>query len=1290
MKRTGFFFGMLFMTSGIIISQSQSDMFHIVFYHDFNNNSPGDYREYEWGADWNYPEWANHDIGYGYIIEENGNKFMRESFPPGTFELDDAGVQWPTPLDNGYDELYLTYRVKFSSGFTNTNLQGKLPGLSGGNPAGGGYMPDGTDGWSARFMFHGTNPRLYLYHPELYLVFGDTVPIEGKMYYGEAVVLDANLNPGTEKWFTLTQRVVLNTPGYHDGLVEAYINGKLAAQKTGIRWRDIPALQIDKLYISNFLGGSGEPTSSMEYIYFDDFYVYYYKDGIDVPRGNNPSPSDRELISPYKIISDSIWKNSISGNALTARKIIINWDNYTLPGSYTIERKAENDSLFIPLITLQYGLTEYTDDNLQPQTIYHYRIKIKDIYSREIAIQTQNAAIPNKPTWNSPPNITKNRIDLSWNDNSTNELGFEIERSVLNENYYEKIASLGNNIRAYTDDGLNPATSYYYRIRSFNEEAFSEYSSVLNVTTVALQPPSSPTNLTAIGITKNSVTLHWEDNANNEKGYRLFRSMTSETGYNNIAIIDANTEEYTDSGLEPNITYYYKINAYNEDGNSIYSNELETTTLPLLPPNPPTNLESTYISHNSTTLEWIDNSDNESGFQIFRTFADNIDYQLIHTTIQDINIYTDSLLLSDTAYIYRIRAFNDDGFSSYTNNLSVTTLPVPPPKNPSGLASKEITKNSVIMSWIDNSDDEDGFEIEKSKGNDDLFRVIDTIEADVTEFHDYGLFPGSTYYYRIRAFNQIGYSGYSNIIHINTLPLEIPVPPVLESIDILSESYVKLKWKDYSNNESGFRIERADDSSEFVLIHTTGSNDTVYTDSLLNPGINYYYRIKSFNNDGFSSYSNVLGVLLEKPELPAAPSYLKAKTKDFNSITLEWTDNSENETGFIIKRAHEHEKEFKIIKTLHINETSFTDKDLESNNIYCYMVNAINNTGESVNSNTAIASTMSISESNRIWEGLVAYYNFSMSSDNIVHDFSNQGEPLELVINEPSKVLWENNNKLEILSDTYIKSVTPATKIIKAFKETNEITLECWLKPSYNDPNRTSDILNISNNNDDIGANIAQEHVFSDNPNSYNYLIRLKTKATALNGAPNLYSCDELSYLSLHHLVYVKNYDGQEKIYLNGEEVANGIRPESFENWKDNYSLILGNNSDLNSPWHGTYYIVAIYNVALTSSQIINNYDAGPADNLSSPLIEYKLEISPNPSDGLVRIKIIPKSEYEYGNETTIQINDLMGTAVFSEIIEDPCKEQIRSYDFSHFPKGIYILRILTNNGFSSERFIIK
>jgi len=281
---------------GEVQLQDTKDMFNIVFNHDFNNNTPGDYREDEWRADWNYPSWADHDIGYGYIIEENGNNVIRESFPPGTFELDDAGIQWLTPLDSGYDELYLTYRVKFSSGFTNNDLQGKLPGLSGGELAGGGNMPDGTDGWSARFMFHGYNTRFYLYHPELYLVFGDTVPIEGKKYYGEAVTLDFSLHPGVETWFYLTQRIVLNTPGHHDGLVEGYINGKLAAQKTGIRWRDIQTLKIDKLYMANFLGGSGEPTSSMEYIYFDDFYVYYYKDGVDVPRGNNPSPPGRELI----------------------------------------------------------------------------------------------------------------------------------------------------------------------------------------------------------------------------------------------------------------------------------------------------------------------------------------------------------------------------------------------------------------------------------------------------------------------------------------------------------------------------------------------------------------------------------------------------------------------------------------------------------------------------------------------------------------------------------------------------------------------------------------------------------------------------------------------------------------------------------------------------------------------------------------------------------------------------------------------------------------------------------
>ncbi len=280
------FLGFLFSVRLIsqVLTGSGTEAFDIIFRHDFSNNTPGSYKKNEWSEDWNKPNWANQTLGYGDIIEDGSNKYLQETFPPGTFLLKGSGTQWHARFSKGYEELYLSYRIKFSSGFINTDLRGKLPGLSGGKSNNGGYMPNGSDGWSARFIFHGTNIRFYIYHPDLYKLFGDAFPVEGKKYYGTGPELQPGYTLKPEVWYTITQRVVLNTPGENDGLVEGFINGRLCARQTGIRFRDTASLMIDRLFFSNFLGGDGKPTARNEFISFDDFFVFTYQPWVDIAR----------------------------------------------------------------------------------------------------------------------------------------------------------------------------------------------------------------------------------------------------------------------------------------------------------------------------------------------------------------------------------------------------------------------------------------------------------------------------------------------------------------------------------------------------------------------------------------------------------------------------------------------------------------------------------------------------------------------------------------------------------------------------------------------------------------------------------------------------------------------------------------------------------------------------------------------------------------------------------------------------------------------------------------------
>src|SRR4029077_14580534 len=69
---------------------------------------------------------------------------------------------------------------------------------------------------------------------------------------------------------------------------------------------------------------------------------------------------------------------------------------------------------------------------------------------------------------------------------------------------------------------------------------------------------------------------------------------------------------------------------------------------------------------------------------------------------------------------------------------------------------------------------------------------------------------------------------------------------------------VSLAWKDNSDNETGFQVERSTDGANFAIIGTAAANTTSYRDSTAAKGQRYYYRVCAKNNVGLSGYSNVV------------------------------------------------------------------------------------------------------------------------------------------------------------------------------------------------------------------------------------------------------------------------------------------------------------------------------------------------------------------------------------------------------------------------------------------------
>jgi len=285
-------------------------------------------------------------------------------------------------------------------------------------------------------------------------------------------------------------------------------------------------------------------------------------------------------------------------------------------------------------------------------------------------------------------------------------------------------------------------------------------------------PPAAPTNLTAAAISFSQINLTWNDNANNETGFKIERSPDGTT-WTQIATPAANVTTYSDTGLAASTTYYYQVRAYNGAGDSAYSNTADATTQALpAPPAAPTGLAATAASSSQINLTWTDNADNETGFKIERcTGAGCSDFAQIATVGANVSSYPNTGLAASTSYSYRVRAYNASGDSDYSNTASAVTQAAPAvPNAPTNLAATAVSKSQINLTWTDNATNETGFYIERCKGSTCTnFTRIATVGANVTTYANIGLSKGTTYRYRVQAYNASGVSAYSNVAAATTL-----------------------------------------------------------------------------------------------------------------------------------------------------------------------------------------------------------------------------------------------------------------------------------------------------------------------------------------------------------------------------------------------------------------------------------------------------------------------------------------------------------------------------------------
>jgi len=229
---------------------------------------------------------------------------------------------------------------------------------------------------------------------------------------------------------------------------------------------------------------------------------------------------------------------------------------------------------------------------------------------------------PNTPGALTAQAASASAINLSWQDSSTNEDSFRVEQLV--NGAYQEVRSLAAGTTAVQISGLAASTSYSFRVRAANAGGYSAYSNTASATTAAAPPPptppAAPTALAAQAASTSAINLSWQDNAANEDSFHVQQLVNG--AYQEIQILGPNVTSTQVGGLAAGTPYSFRVLAANAVGFSAYSNTASATTQALPPPPPPPvpaapgSLTGWASSSTEVTLNWVDNSNDETSFRI--------------------------------------------------------------------------------------------------------------------------------------------------------------------------------------------------------------------------------------------------------------------------------------------------------------------------------------------------------------------------------------------------------------------------------------------------------------------------------------------------------------------------------------------------------------------------------------------------------------------------------------------------------------------------------------------------
>ncbi len=541
--------------------------------------------------------------------------------------------------------------------------------------------------------------------------------------------------------------------------------------------------------------------------------------------------------------------------------------------------------------------------------------------------------------FNSIEAASSTSLELSWS--KVNGItGYSIARSTSSGGKFTEVAKVAPAARTtWTDTGLTPGVTYYYKIRTYttsgSKTTYGKYSSVASGTTITRPVISSIKS-------KNSkaLVISWET-VNNAANYEIYRATKKNGTYSRIATLaGVNRLTYTDTKIKAGKKYHYKIRSVGQiDKSTVYSDYSEVYTARTA--KVPTGVSVKSQATKTLRISWKAEP-NSAGYQIKRAESAKGKYTKI-ATVQggSVSYYDDAAVKGNTTYYYKVQSFNYNGetkgVSGYGSAASGKTIKKTKIKK---IESSTFTDQTISWKKVAGVD---GYIIYQSTSKDGPYKKLKKVSgAKTTSYKVTNLTPGTRYYYQVRTRKKVngkvGYGSYSAVCDAWT-----GIAPKIVSVKGITGTSLEVSWNPVGG-AVGYDIYRsASAGGNYKKIAHTQAADTRYTDSNLMMTQQYYYKIDAHISGYNSTKTTTTG---QGAALGGSPisvtSITSAAMNPQGKLAIAW-NAVQNVTGYQIYRSTEQNGVYTLLHTItNPAVTTYIDDTAVDNTAYYYKIVLIN------------------------------------------------------------------------------------------------------------------------------------------------------------------------------------------------------------------------------------------------------------------------------------------------------------------------------------------------------------